>query len=204
MTEYREINYRGANVGVTTDGRVFVDGEERNIFYNKDGYACCSIKTEDGWRQGRVARLVALAFIPNPDNLPEVNHKDYDRANSNVDNLEWVSRIDNVRYSKCNMPDYNGSNNPNYGNHKLSEQYAADKELSKEKQGRPGTKNGRCRKISVFKDGELVKSFDYIVPCCQYIIDNYSHRSQIESIRSQINKSIRENRTYKGLTFVKE
>lgn len=204
MTEYREINYRGANVGVTTDGRVFVNGKERNIFYNKDGYACCSIKTEDGWKQGRVARLVALAFIPNPDNLPEVNHKDYDRANSNVDNLEWVSRIDNVRYSKCNMPDYNGSNNPNYENHKLSEKYAADKELSKEKQGRPGIKNGRCRKISVFKDGELVKSFDYIVPCCQYIIDNYSHGSQIESIRSQINKSIRNNRAYKGLTFVKE
>ena len=34
--------------------------------------------------------LVAIAFIPNPDNLPEINHKDYDRANPKADNLEWT------------------------------------------------------------------------------------------------------------------
>lgn len=204
MVEYKEINYRGTNVGVTTDGRIFVDGKERNIFYNKDGYSCCSIKTEDGWRQGRVARLVALAFIPNPDNLPEVNHKDFDRTNSNVENLEWISRIDNVRYSLDNMPDYNGENNPNYGNHKLSKRYSEDKELAKEKQGRPGLKNGRCQKIKMFKDGELIKAFDYMVPCCQYIVDNYSPNCTVEGVRSQINKSIRNNKTYKGFTFVKE
>lgn len=204
MTEYKEINYRGAKIGVTTNGRVFVNGKERNIFYNKDGYACCSIKTEDGWRQGRVARLVALAFIPNPDNLPEVNHKDYDRTNSNVENLEWSSRIDNVNYSKCNMPDYHGKNNPNYRNKKLSQKYAEDKKLAKEKQGRPGLKNGRCRKIKVYFNGEFVKAFDYIVDCCKYIVDRYSPNSKLESIRSQIDKSIRNNKPYKGLMFVKE
>ena len=39
----------------------------------------------------KVHRLVAQTFIPNPDNLPEINHLDCDRANNNVDNLEWCT-----------------------------------------------------------------------------------------------------------------
>ncbi len=46
-----------------------------------------------------VHRLVAQAFIPNPDNLPEVNHKDEIRHNNLVSNLEWVDRSGNVSYS---------------------------------------------------------------------------------------------------------
>lgn len=43
-------------------------------------------------------RLVAQAFIPNPDNLETVNHKDEDKENNHVDNLEWMSRGDNALY----------------------------------------------------------------------------------------------------------
>jgi hypothetical protein len=42
-----------------------------------------------------ISRLVAEAFIENPDNLPEVNHKDLNKYNNNVENLEWITRIDN-------------------------------------------------------------------------------------------------------------
>lgn len=49
-----------------------------------------------------VHRLVAEHFIPNPDNLPQVNHKDKNPSNNNVDNLEWCNNFYNVRYS--NIP----------------------------------------------------------------------------------------------------
>lgn len=45
-----------------------------------------------------VHRIVAEAFIPNPDNLPQVNHKDCNRKNNNVLNLEWCDNSYNVRY----------------------------------------------------------------------------------------------------------
>ena len=45
-----------------------------------------------------VHRLVAQTFIQNPNDLPEINHKDSDRANNNVSNLEWCSRSYNQKY----------------------------------------------------------------------------------------------------------
>ena len=46
-----------------------------------------------------VHRIVAQAFIPNPEGLPEVNHKDGDKRNNAVENLEWVSHRKNVLHS---------------------------------------------------------------------------------------------------------
>jgi len=46
-----------------------------------------------------VHRLIAKAFIPNPNNLPEVNHKDRNGLNNHVDNLEWVTSSNNSKHS---------------------------------------------------------------------------------------------------------
>lgn len=55
------------------------------------------------WKNNRIQRLsvhrlVANAFIPNPDNLPEVNHKDENPQNNRVDNLEWCTTVYNLTY----------------------------------------------------------------------------------------------------------
>jgi len=46
-----------------------------------------------------IHRLVAIHFIPNPDNHPEVNHIDADKSNYSVDNLEWCTRSYNMKHA---------------------------------------------------------------------------------------------------------
>lgn len=61
----------------------------------------------------RVHRLVAQAFLPNPNNLPEVNHIDCDRTNASVENLEWVTASQNrshgVAFGAVVVPHRHGS-----------------------------------------------------------------------------------------------
>ncbi len=57
---------------------------------NKHGYPWIDLRTKDGRGYACVNKLVALAFIPNPENKSIVNHIDGNRANSHISNLEWV------------------------------------------------------------------------------------------------------------------
>lgn len=65
-------------------------------------YTYVQLKDKNGkWVNHSVHRLVANAFIPNPDNLPFVNHKDENGRNNVVSNLEWCTNIYNINYGSA-------------------------------------------------------------------------------------------------------
>lgn len=69
----------------------------------KRGYATVQISNDYYILIRLVHRLVALAFIPNPDNLPQVNHKDENPLNNHIDNLEWCTNEYNSNYGTRNV-----------------------------------------------------------------------------------------------------
>lgn len=64
----------------------------------KKGYYTIGLRKNNVRKWYLISRLVADAFIPNPNNLPQVNHKDENKLNNNVDNLEWCSVLYNNVY----------------------------------------------------------------------------------------------------------
>ena len=70
-------------------------------YINSDGYRIVNISKNGVGKMKRVNRIVAETFIPNPYNLATVNHKDENKLNDSVENLEWMSISDNIRYSCC-------------------------------------------------------------------------------------------------------
>lgn len=63
------------------------------------GYLTVSLHTGGKSLSCAVHRLVARAFLPNPDSLKEVNHRDLNKTNNHVDNLEWVSPRNNTAHA---------------------------------------------------------------------------------------------------------
>lgn len=66
---------------------------------SKFGYCRIKLCKENKLYYFQVHRLVAQAFIPNPNNLPQVNHKDGNKLNNNVDNLEWCTQSYNMKHA---------------------------------------------------------------------------------------------------------
>lgn len=97
-----------------------------------DGYYNVKLSKNNIRKGYRIHRLVALHFIPNPNNLNTVNHKDFNRKNNHIDNLEWLDWYDNVLYSA------------KQGHYK-----------------KYGSKNGRSIPITLLdKDKQKIKDFD--------------------------------------------
>lgn len=73
-------------------------GKILNGYTNNKGYQMIHLRTKDKNKLCSIHRLVAETFILNPDNLPEVNHKDENKLNNNVNNLEWCTHNYNSNY----------------------------------------------------------------------------------------------------------
>lgn len=86
------------------------EGKIKSLYTNKlikpfimeKGYVEVSLWINNKRKTYRVHRLVAETFIPNPDKLPEINHKDENKQNNSVDNLEWCTSKYNHDYGSRN------------------------------------------------------------------------------------------------------
>ena len=103
MEEWKIIE-RFNNYEVSNLGRV------RNIKKNKlmtiskkpNGYCVVKLSKDNVAKECKIHRLVAIAFIPNPENLPMVNHIDEDKTNNHVENLEWCTpQYNNTYGTRC-------------------------------------------------------------------------------------------------------
>lgn len=63
---------------------------------DSDGYLVCHLNIDGKRSHHKLHRLVAQLYIPNPNNLPQVNHKDGDKTNNSPDNLEWCTAKENT------------------------------------------------------------------------------------------------------------
>ena len=108
-----EGRYTISNLGIV---RSLLTGKIMKPYITKFGYARVNLRIAHSrdYKSYFVHRLVAFTFLENKDNLTEVNHKDCNRLNNRVDNLEWMSKEDNIRYSFTHGNASNkGLKNPN-------------------------------------------------------------------------------------------
>lgn len=89
---------------VYENGEVFSCSKNRFLTkkLRKDGYYVVSVKLNGRSKWYPIHRLVAEAFIPNPENKPCVNHRDGDKLNNNIENLEWCTYGENARHAFAN------------------------------------------------------------------------------------------------------
>lgn len=124
---------------INEDGSVYSKRTKKYLKPTKtpNGYLRMTLQAKGDRVDILLHRLVAALFIPNPDNKPQVNHKDRDKYNNHKNNLEWVTQSENALHTFKTTPPVNSNlngrlNGEGNGNHKLSErEVRAIRKLSK-------------------------------------------------------------------------
>lgn len=125
---------------VAENGNITQNDKEIKPYLN-GGYMTVKLKI-NGLKVMRVHRLVALAFIPNPDNKPCIDHIDGNPFNNHVDNLRWVTHSEN-------------NNNP------ITKQRQS-KSASKPMTGKFGANNHLSKAVLMLKNGVVIKEYQSI------------------------------------------
>lgn len=94
---------------VCSDGNIINERGRVLSQHLRKGYLYVALSDGEGRRKKySVHRLVAMAFLENKHNLPHVNHKDGNKCNNNVLNLEWVSEAENQLHSRYSLHNQTG------------------------------------------------------------------------------------------------
>ena len=93
------------NYDITDTGKVFskISGRYLTPTIDTDGYEIVGLYLNGVQKKKKVHRLVADAFVPNPNNYTQVNHKDENPRNNNANNLEWCEHLYNCNYGTRNI-----------------------------------------------------------------------------------------------------
>lgn len=155
---------------ISSYGRVWSNKRNRILKtrIDKGGYPTISLRINNKVKTLKIHRLVAIAFIPNPYDLPCVNHKDEKSNNAHIDNLEWCTMKYNNTYgtkqkrtSETLKGKYTGENHPFYGKHHSAES------INKMKESRKGKAMGKDNKKSIPVICDNIK-FETISSCADY------------------------------------
>lgn len=176
MEEWRDIQGYEGLYQVSSCGRVKTlnykrTGQERIMkqVTNSGGYKFVNLYKNGEKKYYQVHRLVATAFIDNPNNYPCVNHKDECKYNNFVENLEFCTHEYNVNYgtrterqSRTLTGKYIGENNPMYGRtgkkHPMYGKHHSDetrKKITKNHADVSGKNNPRARRIMCINTGKI-------------------------------------------------
>lgn len=109
------INGITTNYDISNYGGILINRKNKFIrkwSFDKDGYLVTPLSINNHEYRCFAHRLVAKAFIPNPENKPEVNHIDGNKQNNDVSNLEWVTRKENIEHAlRTGLSNPRGENN---------------------------------------------------------------------------------------------
>ena len=99
----RDIKGYESLYAVTSCGKIFSYRKKKFLSprKNNSGYLRVALYKDGKAKDFLVHRLVAEAYLPNPANLPQVNHIDEDKTNNALLNLEWCTAAENVNYSQA-------------------------------------------------------------------------------------------------------
>ena len=112
MEEWRIIN-DFPNYSVSNLGNVMNNKTNKLLkLCNKSGYYHISLTNKNSHKTFKVHRLVALTFIENDEDKPQVNHKDKNKLNNNISNLEWVTHKENCQHKSIGLIYKSNKNKP--------------------------------------------------------------------------------------------
>jgi len=178
------------NYSITDNGQVYNNktGRQLKPSIDKGGYLSVKLYNSEGHKQHLVHRLVGCAYIPNPFEYPQINHKDENPANNSVDNLEWCTGKYNcnygghnqrVRETLCRVQPWLGRKHSLETRMKISmikkgfrHTEESKQKLSEKLKGRPkpkdfGDKISRAKGFKVILDESIV--FNSVAKCGLYL-----------------------------------